>query len=231
MYYWAGPVLTRTLTRPGWPLDSCANLFFVRAAELFFLTRAIAYQLFGTNFSRSSWRRQKQALLILSKYKQYLHITEIWVHQVHILRSDRLHICTHFSIMLFTATSYFMIRHVLKMIYLKYMHIKKMGTDLYPVFCVVWVLNILAQVENVLAQVDNYLWRLIPRLHCTSITHGADGGGGRRHDGALPPEEATMGDGTPDVEYGEGGKGDKVSDGLPPGDWYKSLQERGRPRP
>ena len=47
---------------------------------------------------------------------------------------------------------------------------------------------------------------------------GAGGGGGRRHDGALPTKEATMGEGTPDVEYGEGGKGDKVSDGLPPGD-------------
>ena len=32
-----------------------------------------------------------------------------------------------------------------------------MGTDLYPVFCVVWVLIVLAQVENVLAQVENYL--------------------------------------------------------------------------
>ena len=31
-----------------------------------------------------------------------------------------------------------------------------MGTDLYPVFCVVLVLNVLAQVENVLAQVENY---------------------------------------------------------------------------
>ena len=47
---------------------------------------------------------------------------------------------------------------------------------------------------------------------------GAYGGKGRRHDGALPPKEATMGEGMPDVEYGEGGKGDKVSDGLPPGD-------------
>ena len=47
---------------------------------------------------------------------------------------------------------------------------------------------------------------------------GTDGGGGRRHDGALPPEEATMVKGTPELEYGEGGKGDKVSDGLPPGD-------------
>ena len=47
---------------------------------------------------------------------------------------------------------------------------------------------------------------------------GADGGGGRRYDGALPPEEATMGKGTPNVEHGKGGKGDNVSDGLPPGD-------------
>ena len=47
---------------------------------------------------------------------------------------------------------------------------------------------------------------------------GADGGGGRRHDGALPPEEVTMGKGTPDLDHGERGKGDKVSDGLSPGD-------------
>ena len=46
---------------------------------------------------------------------------------------------------------------------------------------------------------------------------GAYRGRGRRHDGALPPKEATMGKGAQDVEYGEGGKGDKVSDGLPPG--------------
>ena len=39
--------------------------------------------------------------------------------------------------MLFMATSYSMIKHALKMIYLKYMHIKKKGTDLYPVFDVV----------------------------------------------------------------------------------------------
>ena len=57
----AGPVLTRTLTRTGWPPD-------------IFLTRAIAYQLFGTNFLLSSRRRQKRALLILSNYQQYLHI-------------------------------------------------------------------------------------------------------------------------------------------------------------
>ena len=118
------------------------------------------------------WGRQKWALLILSNYKKYLQITGIWVHQVHILHRDRVHICTHFSIMLFTATSYFMIKHALKMIYLKYMHIlKKMGTDVYPVFYVFWVLNVLAQVENVLAQVVNYFWHLIPRFHCTSHTH------------------------------------------------------------
>ena len=52
-------------------------------------------------------------------------ILKFGVHQLHILRRDRVHICTHFSIMLFTATSYFMIKHALKMIYLKYMHIKK----------------------------------------------------------------------------------------------------------
>ena len=32
-----------------------------------------------------------------------------------------------------------------------YAYFKKMGTDLYPVSCVVLVLNVLAQVENVLA--------------------------------------------------------------------------------
>ena len=99
------------------------------------------------------------------------HITEIWVHQVHILCSDRVHIYTHFSIMLFMATIYFMIKHALKMKYLKYMHILKMGTYLYPVFCVVWVLNVLEQVEKVLAQVENYFWRIIPQFHHTSHTH------------------------------------------------------------
>ena len=53
----------------------------------------------------------------------YSYITETWVHQVHILRRDWVHICTNFSIMLFTATSSFMIKHALNMIYLKYMHI------------------------------------------------------------------------------------------------------------
>ena len=43
--------------------------FFARAAERIILTRAIAYQLFG-----SSRRRQKRALLILSNYQQYLNI-------------------------------------------------------------------------------------------------------------------------------------------------------------
>ena len=52
-----------------------------------------------------------------------------------------------------------------------YAYLKKMGTDLYPVFCVVLVLNVLAQVENVLVQVVNYFWHLIPRFHRTSITH------------------------------------------------------------
>ena len=61
-------------------------------------------------------------------------ITDIWVHQVHIIRTDRVHIYTHFSIMLFTATSYFVIKHVLKMIYLKYMHIKKNGYRSIPGF-------------------------------------------------------------------------------------------------
>ena len=71
----AGLVLTRTLTRPGWPPYFCANgRFFARAAERIFLTQAIAYQLFGTNFSLSSRRRQKQALLIISNYQQYLNI-------------------------------------------------------------------------------------------------------------------------------------------------------------
>ena len=32
---------------------------------------------------------------------------------------------------------------------------------------------------------------------------GADRGGGQRHDGALPPKEAIMGKGTPDLEYGD----------------------------
>ena len=40
-----------------------------------------------------------------------------------------------------------------------------------------------------------------------------------------------MGEGTPDVEYDKGEEGDKVSDGLPSGDWSQSLQERDRPRP
>ena len=43
-------------------------------AERIFLTRTIAYQLFGTNFSLSSRRRQKRALLILCNYQQYLKI-------------------------------------------------------------------------------------------------------------------------------------------------------------
>ena len=59
-----------------------------------------------------------------------IYITEIWVHQIHILRSDPVHICTHFSIMLFTATSYFMIKQALKMIYLKYMHILKKWVEI-----------------------------------------------------------------------------------------------------
>ena len=69
---------------------------------------------------------------ICDKYNIY--ITEIWVHQVHILRRDWVHICTHFSIMLFMATSYFMIKHALRMIYLKYMHILKNGYRSVPVF-------------------------------------------------------------------------------------------------
>ena len=48
--------------------------FFTRAAEHIFLTRAITYLLFGTNFSLSWRRRQKRALLILSNYRQYLNI-------------------------------------------------------------------------------------------------------------------------------------------------------------
>ena len=47
---------------------------------------------------------------------------------------------------------------------------------------------------------------------------GTDGSGIGVHDGALPPKEETMGEGTPGVEHGKGREGDKVSDGLPPGD-------------
>ena len=48
--------------------------FFARNAKHIFLTRAIAYQFFGTNLSLSLRRRQKQELLILSNYQKYLNI-------------------------------------------------------------------------------------------------------------------------------------------------------------
>ena len=62
----AGPVLTRTLTRPDWPPDFFAqkNLRIFSRVERIFLTRAIAYKLFGTNFSLSSRRRQNRHSLL-----------------------------------------------------------------------------------------------------------------------------------------------------------------------
>ena len=97
-------------------ISNTCLIFMVYCAKILFLNIYIFTLI---------WQRQERALLILSNYKQYLHITKIWVHQVHILCRDRVHICTHFSIMLFMATSYFMLKHALKMIYLKYMHILK----------------------------------------------------------------------------------------------------------
>ena len=83
---------------------------------------------FYSQFGRFGWAgpdSTSDLFLVQIVLCTHIYITEIWVHQVHILRRDRVHICTHFSIILFTATSYFMIKHALKMIYLKYMHIKK----------------------------------------------------------------------------------------------------------
>ena len=51
------------------------------------------------------------------------------------------------------------------------------------------------------------------------VDSGGDyGGRTRRHDGALPAEEEEMGKRTENVEHGEGGGGNTVSDGLHPGD-------------
>ena len=47
---------------------------------------------------------------------------------------------------------------------------------------------------------------------------GTDRSGSGRNDRALPTKEEMMGEGTPDVEYGKGEEGDKVSDRLPLGD-------------
>ena len=72
----SGPVLTRMITRPGWPPDFFAqkkNPGFLRAKRIFFNT-GYRVQIVSYQFLLSSRRRQKWALLILSNYQQYLNI-------------------------------------------------------------------------------------------------------------------------------------------------------------
>ena len=58
---------------------------------------------------------------------------------------------------------------------------------------------------------------------------GAGRRGNRRHGSALPPAPAQMGQGTEDVEHGQGGEGSLVPDGLHPRDRSPSLLEHFRP--